>query len=204
MCAGLWTRSAGSWRATGVPSGRVSFAHPVCYLGLLEIVLRKAGLHYRCLSVLLLFLVPTVLHAEPYREQSMIAPFQIEDQHGKSYTMDVAVRALLFSRDMDGGTVIKETLSEDGAALLNQSGAVYVADISGMPWLVRKMIAKPRMRERPYRMLLDEDGELTENLPSVEGKATLMLLDRLKVVRIVYLDSVAELRKTLESLRPSP
>ena len=169
----------------------------------MEIWLGKAGIHYCCLGVLL-FLIPTALHAEPYREQSIVAPFQIEDQHGQPYTLDVGARALLFSRDMDGGTVIKETLSEGGEALLNQGGAVYVADISGMPWLVRKMIAKPRMRERPYRMLLDEDGDLTENLPSVEGKATLMVLDRLKVVRIMYLDSVAELRKTLESLHASP
>jgi hypothetical protein len=69
---------------------------------------------------------------------------------------------------------------------------------------ISSMIAKPGMRERPYRMFLDEDGELTENFSGVEGKATLMLLDRLEVVRIVYLDSVAELRKTIESLRASP
>lgn len=157
-----------------------------------------------CVTVALLLLVTTVLHAESYQAQSVIPPFSIEDQHGKPYTVDARVRALLFSRDMDGGGVIKEAFSGDGAALLKQTGAVYVADISGMPWLVRKMIAKPRMRERPYRMLLDEDGEVTEKLPSVEGKATLMILDRLTVVRVMYMASPAKLRQVLESLRASP
>lgn len=101
---------------------------------------------------------------------------------------------------MDGGAVVREALAEDGAGLLERSGTVYVSDISGMPWFVRAMIAKPRMRDRPYAMLLDEEGERTEKFPSVDGKATLMVMDRLQVVGISYFDSPDALRKAIESL----
>lgn len=163
---------------------------------------RPAGNLSRLLSFLVAsaLLVAATVSAKPYAEQSALEPFSIEDQHGETHTVGADARALLFSRDMDAGAVIKEALAEDGAALLERKDTLYVSDISGMPWFVRQMFAKPSMRDRPYPMLLDEDGELSERFPSVEGKATLILLDRLKVVRIVHIDSAAELREALESL----
>lgn len=166
------------------------------------LVRRRARLRaaIRRLTAAAFVLTAAVAWAEPYAEQSVLEPFTIEDQHGSVHTVDAGVRALLFSRDMDGGAVIREALEEDGAALLERSGAVYISDISGMPWFVRAMIAKPRMRDRSYAMLLDEEGDRTEQFPSVEGKATLMVMDRLRVVRISYIDSPDALRKAIESL----
>lgn len=154
----------------------------------------------RWLAAAAFLLAAAAAWAELYAEKSVLEPFTIEDQHGSVHTVDAGVRALLFSRDMDGGAVIREALAEDGAALLERGAAVYVSDISGMPWFVRAMIAKPRMRDRPYAMLLDEEGERTEKFPNVEGKATLMVMDGLQVVRISYFDSPDALRKALESL----
>jgi len=147
-----------------------------------------------------LLLAAAVSFAKPYTEQSALEAFSIDDQHGETHTVGADARALLFSRDMDAGAVVKEALAKDGAALLERKDVLYVSDISGMPWFVRQMFAKPSMRDRPYAMLLDEDGELTERFPSVEGKATLILLDQLRVVRIVHIGSATELREALESL----
>ena len=156
----------------------------------------------RALTVVIL-LISKVLFAEPYTETSVMAPFSMEDQHGGTRSVDKSTPALLFSRDMDGGSVIREALGKDGAELLKRSGTVYVSDVSGMPWLILKMIAKPKMRDRPYPIMLDEDGDLTESIPSVDGHATLILLDDLKVVRITTMDSPEDLRKALELLPKS-
>ena len=70
-----------------------------------------------------------------------------------------------------------------------------------MPGIIRSLIAKPRMRKRPYSMLLDEDGSLTADFPARDGKATMLFLEKLRITRIDYVESVDELRKII---RPNP
>ena len=57
--------------------------------------------------------------------------------------------------------------------------------------------AVPRMRKRPYPMLLDRDGEATRLFPSEAGAATILTLDSLRIVAIDYADSAAEIRQSL-------
>ncbi len=146
----------------------------------------------------LLGLVAPLASAEPYQVGSQIPALQLADARGEVHTLDASLRVVLFSRDMDGGGVIQEALKENGAALLERARAAYVTDVSRMPGLVRRLIAKPRMRRRPYTMLLDETGEATADFPSVEGRPTLLFLDALRVVRIEHPATPPELRAAVE------
>ena len=58
--------------------------------------------------------------------------------------------------------------------------------VSRMPALVRGMIAKPRMRRRPYPVLLDEEGDATAVLPSREGRPTVLLLEAGRIRRVAH------------------
>lgn len=126
---------------------------------------------------------------------------ELEDQFGERRAVDDSVRLVLFSRDMDGGNAIREALAEDGAAFLEQHAAVYVADVSGMPALVRQLMAKPAMRRRGYPMLLDENGAATRALPAEPGQATLLFLEAGRVKRIETVASAQALRAAVE---PAP
>ena len=126
-----------------------------------------------------------------------IAPLSLEDQHGVLRAVDEASRVVLFSRDMDGGKLLKQALADTEAGFLESRQAVYVADISGMPKMVARLFALPSMRRRPYPMLLDRTGEATRALPDVEEKATLIFLDALEVERIEHLDSSEAVRAAL-------
>ncbi|MFQ5514561.1 MAG: FAD/FMN-containing dehydrogenase [Myxococcota bacterium] len=148
----------------------------------------------------LLLLLPSLAASEAHLEGSLLEPFTLRDQHGLLHEVDESVHAILFSREMEGGKIIKQTLSEDGAALLERARAVYVSDISGMPALIRKIFALPRMRRRPYPMLLDTDGSVTERFPASKGHATLLVLDKLHIEKIAHLDSPAALTAELEKL----
>lgn len=128
----------------------------------------------------------------------VLAPLALEDQHGRPRAIDAGVRGILFSRDMGGGGVAKEALAEDGAALLEASGTVYVADISRMPGLVTKLFALPGMRRRPYPMLLDRDGAATSAWPSEEGHASLIGLRDGVVTDVRTFDDAPALRQALE------
>jgi hypothetical protein len=126
-----------------------------------------------------------------------LAPIALEDQHGKPGAVDTSTRAVLLTRDMDAGGFVREALATDGAARLDGAGAVYVADVHRMPAPIRRLISLPRMRERPYRVLLDTDGGPTAGLPSEQGKATWLRLDGLRVVEVRMLATAAEVAAAL-------
>jgi hypothetical protein len=143
-------------------------------------------------------LICTVAAAEPLEVGGTLLAFDIEDQHGTPHRVDESISLILFSRDMDGGKLLTSAMEGHDAAFLQERRAVSVADISGMPRLVARLFALPKMRRRPYPVLLDRDGTLTANLPDREGVATLIFLDRLVMVRVEHLSSVEAIRQELE------
>ena len=149
------------------------------------------------LAALLLGLVPSAGAAQSVALGEVLAPIALEDQHGQPGGVDAGTRAVLLSRDMDGGALVRGALASDGAARLEHAGAVYVADVHAMPALIRRLFAIPRMRERPYRVLLDLDGGPTARLPAEAGKATWLRLDSLRVVEVRFLTSADEVSTAL-------
>ena len=144
-------------------------------------------------------LLAAPVRAEPYAVGDVIEAFTLEDQHGENHSVDASVAVILFSRDMDGGEFLKEGLAEVSPDYLGGQNAVYVADISGMPGLIATMFAIPAMRDRPYAMLLDREGDTTARLPDVEGQATLIFLDGLKIERLVHVNEAAAVLRELEA-----
>lgn len=134
---------------------------------------------------------------EPYAVGEALAPFELEDQHGELHALDENVKLVLFSRDMDGGDILREAVAGLGAERLESLGALYLADIHRMPGLVARFIAIPRMRKRPYPVLLDRDGTATARLPDVEGQVTILELDGLTLRAAHHLDSVEAVQARL-------
>ena len=126
-----------------------------------------------------------------------LAPFELEDPHGELHRVDAQVRLVILSHDMDGGQLVRDVLAEGGAAALERAQAVYIADIHGMPAVISRMIAIPRMRDRPYPTLLDLDGRASEAFPRREGEATWMRLDALAVTELGFATSSDEVRALL-------
>lgn len=135
--------------------------------------------------------------ADPLGVGAALPELRLPDQHGQERSVPADVRVVLFSRDMKGGGAIRELLAKDGAAFLAQHAAVYVADVSRMPGVIRAAIAKPRMRRRSYPVLLDEAGAATAPLPSASGKATAIFVEQGRITRVEHVDTVEALRALL-------
>ncbi|AQS38291.1 hypothetical protein Sps_03148 [Shewanella psychrophila] len=139
------------------------------------------------------------VQASVYTEGALVAPIVLQDQFEHEVTVTSATEVLLFSRNMKGGDIIKEALEKLQAD--NQQGLdnlVYVADISGMPSLIAKFVAIPQMKDLPFSMGLDREGDVTKVLPGEKDKATLIRLDKLKIVDVVIFDSSEALLKALK------
>ncbi len=136
--------------------------------------------------------------AEPLGVGDGYPATELADQHGEVRRIDADVRVVLFSRDMEGGAIIRKVLEED-PALLERYDAVYVSDVSGMPGFVLSVIAKPKMRRRAYPVLLDETGEATAVLPSQEGRPTVLWVESGRILRIAEPSTPEELVTLLAS-----
>jgi hypothetical protein len=155
---------------------------------------------FACICALLLILFSTTALAAPNAEGSRVAPFSIEDQYGETHAIDGSVRAILLGRDMGASDVLEDALAESNRELLLRTGTVYIADVSRMTSFIRRWIAEPKMRRRGYPMLLDRDGALTKDLANEKGKATLIQLDQLEIVKVRYFESSTDLRAALDDL----
>jgi hypothetical protein len=154
---------------------------------------RRAGLAGAAL------LLPALAAAQILAVGSTLATRSLEDQHGSAAAIDARTRILVVSRDMKGGDVVKETLAGKEQSFLDARGAVYVADVSRMPSMITSMVALPRMRKRPYRVLVDREGALAREIPALEGTPTVVRLDDLRVTEIAHPASAAELTALLET-----
>jgi hypothetical protein len=135
-----------------------------------------------------------------YEVGEVLEPFALTDQHGRQHSVDVSMRAILFTREMGAGDVAKQALAQGGAELLAAARAVYVSDLSGMPAAVRRLMALPRLRRRPYPILIDTDGAQTQRFPGGAGAPTLLVLEQLRLVEVRAPASPDELVSALREL----
>ncbi len=140
--------------------------------------------------------------AEPYAVGSAIPVIELRDQHGNPHLIDASLRAVVFSRDMEAGDVVKAAVAKAGADLFERNGAAYVVDVKGMPAVIRALFALPAMRRRPYQVLVDETGAKTADFPGGSVRPTVLLLDALRVTGLKQPSSADELIAALEPAPP--
>jgi hypothetical protein len=147
---------------------------------------------------LALLLVAVAARAEPYAAGATLPALALPDQNGESRTLDASLRAVVFSRDMSAGKIVKEAVAKAGNDLFERNHAVYVVDLAGMPGFVRSMFALPGLRRRPYKLLVDEAGTATADFPSSDGKPTVLVLKELRVESVSFPADADALIKLLQ------
>ena len=153
----------------------------------------------RALATALLLLVTSgVVDAATLAAGSDVPAIALTDQHDRKASLGPDVRIVVLTRDMAAGDTVKEGFAGMDQAALEMRGAVYVADISGMPSMIATMFAVPKMRDRSYRILLDRDGTATRDFPYVEGRPTVLFVDQGKIARVAQPANGDELRHLLQ------
>jgi hypothetical protein len=149
--------------------------------------------------ILLLIFLPSIAIADPYTIEIKIRAFSLKDQYGNQHEIDETTRLILLSKDMKGGKIIRNGLKETYRNYLKNHNTVFIADVSGMPRLIRKFIALPKMRRYPYSILLDLGPSVTKDLPSQPDKATLICVRDLRITDIQYIENPDLIRPAIEN-----
>lgn len=150
-------------------------------------------------KIVLATLLALGLNAASLNIDSSIVDIKIKDQFDKVHTLNESVKTILFASDKGTSDMLRDYLLplSEKENVLEKNGAVYVADISGMPSLISKFIALPKMKKYPFSILLLDDSN-KENFVKEDGKIIVYSLENGKVVKIDKISSKEELANIIK------
>ncbi len=128
---------------------------------------------------------------------SDIPTLTVKDQFEKENTIDAKLKTIIFSATKEESNTIKNFLATKDKDYLTTNNIAYVADITGMPSLVSKFFALPKMRDYSFSILLiDEDNKAL--FPVEQDKITIITLDNSKITDIKFIKTTEELAATFK------
>ena len=130
--------------------------------------------------------------ANPLAVGNDLPALKIKDQFEKEHTVDANVKTRIFSASEAGGTTIKDFLLSKDKEFLTTNNAVYVADITGMPSLISKFVALPKMKDYPFAVLLIDEANKSL-MPVKEDMISVISLDNAKITDVKYVKTAEEL-----------
>ena len=139
----------------------------------------KTALVFLCLSGALLADVLKVNDTFPFTH--------FKDQFEKKLTVNSQTKEIIISFSKKNGTEVKAFL-ESHKGYLKQRHAVYLADVTSAPSIAMSLFMKPALKKYDFSVGLIEDDDIAERLPKVEGKSTVIRLEKLYIKSIKFVD----------------
>lgn len=113
-----------------------------------------------CLTLLLFPILAAA--STPVEVGAPLPALTYKDQHDASHALNAQTKAVIFSAERDVSSLVETALEDQTTASLEAAGILYVADISAMPGIITSVIALPKMRKRPYPMLLGRSRKILQ------------------------------------------
>lgn len=123
---------------------------------------------------------------------------ELKDQHDKSVAINEQTNLILFAAGKSTSALMSKTLEELPPTILAEKKAIYVADISGMPGFITKMVAIPKMQKRPYTIAILRDEAQSKRFPQKDDAITVIKLKGGKVTDIDFVTKQEEITKALQ------
>lgn len=102
--------------------------------------------------------------------------FSLANQFDEKKTIDSRINTIIVSFEKDTGKEVNEFLEQKTSDFLREHHAVFIANISGMPMIITKMFALPKMKNYKHEILLIYD-ENDDRFKAQEGMSTLYRLE---------------------------
>jgi len=123
-----------------------------------------------------------------------LAAQTFEDQWDKPQVLNETIEWVIFTHEMDGGVWVKDSLHNLEVSDLANKNWIYIADISGMPSLIGRLFALPKMRDYKFPMALAREEEMTADWPKKEDYVVVYKMDNLKIVDQYFFKDQVELQ----------
>ena len=115
-------------------------------------------------------------------------PFpSFSDQFEKKLAITPQTKEIIISFSKKNGKAVKAFLVTH-KGYLKERQAVYLADVTSAPSLAMSLFMKPALKKYDFSVGLIEDDDIAEKLPKVEGKTTVIELEKLYIKSIKFVD----------------
>jgi len=115
-------------------------------------------------------------------------PFpDFSDQFEKKLAITPETKEIIISFSKKNGKAVKAFLASH-KGYLKERQAVYLADMTSAPSLAMSLFMMPALKKYDFSVGLIEDDEIAERLPKVEGKSTVIKLEKLYIKSIKFVD----------------
>lgn len=128
-----------------------------------------------------------------------IAPWTLQDQFDKAYSLRAETRVLLIARSMSSARLVNRAVEDTPKGFLDQHGVAFVADIEMMP-APAQWVFLPAMRSASYRILLDRDGTVADRYAGDRDSVQWLELKDGQVTREARFAELAPLQQALQAL----
>jgi hypothetical protein len=123
---------------------------------------------------------------------------ELKDQHDQTVAINEQTNLVLFAAGKSTSALMSKVLEDLPPTTLKDKKALYVADISGMPGFITKMIAIPKMQKRPYTIAILRDEVQSKLFPQKDDAITVIKLNSGKVTEITFVTKEEEVTKALQ------
>ncbi|RLT91526.1 MULTISPECIES: hypothetical protein [unclassified Ketobacter] len=122
----------------------------------------------------------------PMRIGNEVAFEMLQDQYSNPFPHEDNMQVLLFTDDMQASRDVRDAMGRVAPDCYEQGRLVFVANVSGMPRLITRLIALPKMRGYGFPVWLDYEGEATAALPVQEDYVSVIHVEKGTIARIDY------------------
>ena len=123
---------------------------------------------------------------------------ELKDQHDQTVAINEQTNMVLFAAGKSTSALMSKVLEDLPSTTLKDKKAIYVADISGMPSFITKMVAIPKMQKRPYTIAILRDEAQSKLFPQKDDAITIIKLKSGKVTEITFVTKEEEVTKALQ------
>ena len=125
--------------------------------------------------------------------------FTIPDQFDNSHSLTKETKTVILAFAKSTGHTVKQFLSQQDKEYLPSKNALFVADISPMPTVIRNTFALPDLKKSSFSVLLIYDEKIATKLknPKQEDKIAIVSLENGVVTNVDYILSEDELTQAL-------
>ena len=143
------------------------------------------------MKIITVFLLLVSLVSADVLKVSDTFPFKsFSDQFEKKLTITSQTKEIIISFSKKNGKAVKAFL-ESHKGYLKEKQAVYLADMTSAPSLARSLFMMPALKKYDFSVGLVTEDDIAEKLPKVEGKTTVIHLEKMTIKSIQFVDITA-------------
>ncbi len=123
----------------------------------------------------------------------------LNDQFEKPHTLSADTKKVIFAFSKDMGHMSNEFFEKQGSDYLSKHNAVFVADVSGAPSVIRSMFIMPGLKDFKHTVLVIDDKAKAANYRNEAHKEEIMIVDlnNFVIEKIEFVTTAEALDKAL-------